>query len=1152
MRAGHRPLLLGTATAAAVLVALVTPGTAGAVPAPSPSASTATKSVIVLLKNQHTSLPNTKADRARRMQALGADQAPVVAKVRQLGAKNVSTFKTINAVAAALTPSAIDQLEADPAVASVVPDLPISKPAATLDQVTKAAAASAPGTGCTTDPAKPLLEPEALQTMHVAYNDSTVGAQNYTTGQGVTVAYIADGVDINNPDFMRNGKSVFTDYQDFTTEGLDAPSSSAEAFGDASSIAAQGNQTYDISNWVNTAHAIPPGCTIKIRGVAPGANLVGLKVYGSAPTAPTSRFVQAIEYAVNVDNVDVLNESFGANPYPDSMTDPISLADDAAIAAGVTVVSSTGDSGETNTIGSPASSPGVIGVGATTQYRSYAQTTASGFQLPGVKGYTSNEISAISSAGFAQNGKVPDVVAPGDLGWALCTANPAIYTDCTDANGNPANFQDFGGTSQSSPLTAGTAALVISAYEKAHPGAGRPSPALVKRIITSTAQDLGHPAQLQGSGEVDALAAVRAAMSVPAEGTTKRPASATGTALLVDKTQLDLAGKAGSTVSATVHVTNISPATQTIKTATRSLTSTSTLATGTVNFAGSTLPTFVDDFGTTRAYTSRIVTVPSGADRLDASITWASSAAIVRVLLVSPKGIYTDFSIPQGLGNYAHVDARYPAAGKWTVYMYANPTFSGPVGYLVTSSKYGKLGTVSPSATTIAAGKTVALTYSVKLPANPADTAASIQVTTALGLTVSVPVSLRGTIPTSAGTSVFHGTITGGNGRDAGGTAVTKSYYLDVPSGAPNLSIGVTFPGPFSDPAAIYNAFLTDPNGQPMSAKANVQILADGSLDTSDALQMYVNQPISGRWRLVIEAVDPVAGDTLVQPFTGYVSLASEASTVKATLPNSGKVTLKAGSTTLVKVKVTNNGVMPLSYFTDARYNFAGDYTLASQVPGDDLSDETLPLPNVYAQWLVPTHSSSITMTGDATEPIQLDAGWNFGGPELLGASTGNKSSVTISAPKIAQGPWYAQAGPIGPGPAPDGSVAYTASVHTKVFDSFVTSTTGDFWINSLIPAPAADTVSSTKPGSASLSSTHWRNAAKAQATSAAKATPALAASGPLTLQPGQSGFITVAVSPTAAAKGKLVTGKLFIDTFEPFLGTGDEVVGLPYSYKVG
>ena len=51
--------------------------------------------------------------------------------------------------------------------------------------------------------------------------------------------------------------------------------------------------------------------------MAPGASLIGLKVFGNSNTAPTSRFIEAIDYAVT-DGADVLNESFGGNPYPDT------------------------------------------------------------------------------------------------------------------------------------------------------------------------------------------------------------------------------------------------------------------------------------------------------------------------------------------------------------------------------------------------------------------------------------------------------------------------------------------------------------------------------------------------------------------------------------------------------------------------------------------------------------------------------------------------------------------------------------------------------------------------------------------------------------------------------------------------------------------
>src|SRR5262249_24764465 len=134
---------------------------------------------------------------------------------------------------------------------------------------------------CPTDPADPLLEPEALQLMNVEFQDGAQpGASDLADGSGIKVAFIADGIDINNPDFLRNGRSIFDAYADFSAEGPDAPTSGAEAFGDASAIAAQGQVVYDLSQAVNPAHPLPPGCNVRIRGVAPGASLVALKAFG--------------------------------------------------------------------------------------------------------------------------------------------------------------------------------------------------------------------------------------------------------------------------------------------------------------------------------------------------------------------------------------------------------------------------------------------------------------------------------------------------------------------------------------------------------------------------------------------------------------------------------------------------------------------------------------------------------------------------------------------------------------------------------------------------------------------------------------------------------------------------------------------------------
>ncbi len=186
-------------------------------------------------------------------------------------------------------------------------------------------------------------------------------AEQIADGTGVKVGIIADGIDPNNPDLIRaDGQHVIFDYEDFSGFGVGAPTDGREAFLDAGTIASQANQTYDLSGFVNPAHPLPPGCNIKIKGVAPGASLAVLNVGGSNPVFFNSQIIQAIEWAVLDDHVDVLNESFGGNPIPNTMNDPVSLADVAAVAAGVTVVSSSGDAGPFNNIGSPAASSGDV------------------------------------------------------------------------------------------------------------------------------------------------------------------------------------------------------------------------------------------------------------------------------------------------------------------------------------------------------------------------------------------------------------------------------------------------------------------------------------------------------------------------------------------------------------------------------------------------------------------------------------------------------------------------------------------------------------------------------------------------------------------------------------------------------------------------
>ena len=213
--------------------------------------------------------------------------------------------------------------------------------------------------------------------------------------------------------------------------------------------------------------------------------------------------------------MDVINESFGNNPFPDNNTDPISLADEAAVRGGVTSCQYRGRRHQRH--------HGRTVDRSACDFRRRHDAVCACMRRAGygasffaTGGWLSNNLSAFSSGGFSMSGpRTPDIVAPGDLGWALCSTGIGALSRLHQFQFQPdfPPIQIFGGTSESSPLTAGVAALVIQAYRSTHHGAD-PTPALVKRIIMSTATDLGALPSEQGAGLINALAAVNAALSV--------------------------------------------------------------------------------------------------------------------------------------------------------------------------------------------------------------------------------------------------------------------------------------------------------------------------------------------------------------------------------------------------------------------------------------------------------------------------------------------------------------------------------------------------------------------------------------------------------------------------------------------------------------
>jgi hypothetical protein len=1107
---------VGVAGTATALCAASTVPVAQAAPA----SSTTPQHVIVLLKNQHPEAPAGPSGINRRARLTAADQAPLVAHARGDGGRDFRQLHVANAFAATVPASEAAQLAANPAVAAVLPDRLVAAPKHDQDKPASGGVGPVSSTVCPASPSKPLLEPEALQLTHTAFNDpATRSAQQTATGRGVTVAFLADGVDINNPDFIRaDGSHVFVDYKDFSGDGPDAQTSGAEAFGDASAIAAQGRQTYDLSQFVNPAHPLPAGCTIRVLGMAPDASLVGLKIFPAGGFAFNSAILAALDYAVTHDHVDVVSESFGSNQFPDTNDDPTALFNEQLIRAGVTVLASSGDAGDFNTIGSPASSPGVISVGGTTDFRSYAQVTGNGFQLSNGK-YRSNGISGLSSSGFTQPGRTIDLVAPGDLGWALCSPNTAVYASCTDFKSAPAQIEQFGGTSQSAPLTAGAAALVIQAYRDSHGGA-TPSPDLVRRLLTSTADDLGLPAQLQGAGLLNSLRAVTAARSAPGPRG-GRPGSDD---LLLSPQQLDLATTSSS---ATGHatVTNLSDRPRLVHAGVRATDKVLASAHQTVQLDIATAPQFIDQLARPRSYATATFGVPSGASRLVASIAWAGPGTAVRMALLDPDGTYSAYSLPQGAGNYGLVDVPAPKAGRWTAILFTAASaagFSGPVRFADTSYGTTSGGSAAPSDFLLLPHQSRTVSVRANRASGAGDSAdalvlSSRAVTGGPSATSVLPVVVRTLVDLSRGRATVHDSFAGGNGR-AGIPNPGQTYGFDVPRGATDLSIGLKVNG---DPNQVMYGFLVDPNGEPVSERTNQRADAAGDITLVDGLQFTAVAPRAGRWQLVFSVFGPVAGTAITTPYTATFALNAVRATASG-VPNSTRTVLRAGRPVTATVSFTNTGVTDASYFADGRLATRGTLPLVVEN-----SDYTLPgAPQApFPAVRIPTQTDSFSMSAHAdheigfeVSPFPADHVTDLayeGDPDREAGPFGLSPSVTVSDPTIAPQTWLALPATIGPfaGTGPDVHITFNGSAHTALFDPAVASSTGD---------PQKSYVDAGAP-----------------------------AATPLIVPAGGHGAITVTITP-AGARGSVVRGVLYLDTIDAVSGSTDQVAAIPYTYTVG
>jgi hypothetical protein len=1141
-------------TLRACLAIVAAPGIAVAVALPaaaqpsavSASASGPTQTVILVLRNQNTNLAPRSA---QRLAAVRSEQAPLVAQLGSMGARKIVSTSALNAVIATVPASGMSALAANPAVAQVIPNATIpgpspaltDSPAATTGQAKQAGAAVAPPSCGTAK--KPELDPEALANIH-----ATPAELGSIDGAGVTVATIADGLDTTNPDLQRNaafasagstaGSPVATEV-DFSGDPAGTPTQGGEMFGDVSSIAAQGNETYDLSQYVNVTHPLAAGCDIKIVGAAPGASVLALKVFAENSTTTNSAFLQAINYAV-AHGVKVINESFGSDPFPATAVDLTEEADNAAVAAGITVVVSSGDAGFTSTIGSPSADPNVISVGASTTFRSYAQFAFGGINDPSANGKVADDnISSLSSGGFTQAGGTVDLVAPGDSNWALCEPNLTLFTDCFNWNGGPSPIQNFGGTSESAPLTSAAAADVIQAYASTHGGTD-PSPALVKQILISTATDIGAPTTEQGAGLLNVAAAVNMAKAVAGGKATPHAG------VLVGPNQINVQQNPGATSVGAITLTNTGTNSVTAHLSTRALTQTVGNSTGTFCMQpNTTTPTAACPAnspgvlpiwsGVSEVFQNEHFTVPrsSRPDVLDfaADYQFTGQSSLLHFALLSPNGTYEGYSLPQGLGDFGQIEVANPVPGTWTAVFFTEQDgftpgalgTSGPVQWDASTMAYAPASSISPNTVRIPAGQTVTAHVRITSPSTAGDSSESV-VVSAGSQDNTVPVTIRTVVPTNTKGGQFTGVLTGGNGR-AGSQAQLNTYAFNVPSGERDLNVELHLQ---TDPQDYLIAYLENPDGQIVGYSDNIVVNSSFNATVfSPFVDLYHVAPQAGQWQILLQWNQPVTGLELSANFSGAINFNSVR--VSSNLPQAA--VLKQGQPGTFTVHVTNTSNAPEAYFVDPRLDQDQTISLPNQNTGADAAANPLPLPlpNSAGQpsfpfYFVPSHTSelaaNVTETS-GTANVNFELSYAPGDPDLEGVSAGTSASLTFFEPEVSPGIWPldpAEIGPFGPSGATAAVVSDNLNVVTQAFDPAVTSSTGDMW-------SAFNGLSSTFD--------------------------------PVYLNPGQSATITVTITPTASV-GSNVSGTLYVSdlTLGQFNGAansdGDDIAAIPYEYTIG